>query len=124
MNTQTDAGILHARAGLADRWDIAVSRDLPSTSAISRSRYAAQVRQDIWRALQDIRGFVPRVLVQTGPESIQITGGGTQVTGRTTPGMAARIAHILDNPDNRRRWANHARARANTVRGDPCSTRS
>ena len=125
-NIDTGAGVLHARAGAPDRWDVEVSRVWPVAAPVSRRRLAYQVRQDIWRALQSTRGFTPRVLVATATHDhreIHVTGGGTLSQGRAAPVLADRIADILDNPDNRRRWAAHARARRR-LEGDPCSTRS
>lgn len=122
QDIETGAGLLHCRPGMPDRWDVAVERRWP-TGPVSRRRYARQVRQDIWRAAQAVRGFVPRVVVATDPTHIHITGGGVMAAGRKghclPPGLHDRIADILDNPMNRRRWAAHARAKEGT-----CSTRS
>lgn len=109
-DTETDAGVLHARTGAPDRWDVSVARTWVLGAPISRRRLARQVRQDIWRALQATRGFSPRVLVATQATEIHITGGGSIASSRAAPVLAERIADILDNPDNRRRWATHARA--------------
>jgi hypothetical protein len=102
---------LHARAGVPDRWDVSIDRRWAVPGAISRRRYASQVRQDLWRAARGLRGFVPRVLVGSDGEDILITGGGVLVTGHMPPGLPERLAAILDNPNNRRRWGRHASAR-------------
>lgn len=119
INTETEMGVLHARIGAPGRWDVAVERRWPLADPVSRRRYARQVRQDLWRGLRTTRGFSPRVLVASHDSEIQITAGGSIASGRAAPVLADRIADILDNPQNRRRWAAHARAK-----GDPCSTRS
>lgn len=114
VETDTGGGVLHARAGAPDRWDVAVSRAWPVPDPVSRRRMARQIRQDIWRALRTARGFTPRVLVASEDSRIHITGGGCIASGRAAPCLAGRIADILDNPHNRRRWAAHARARTKT----------
>ena len=111
LNTDTGTGLLHARARTPDRWDVSVERRWPVAGALSRRRIAAQIRQDIWRGVQATRGFTPRVLVATDTTHIHITGGGSLASGRAAPILADRIADILDNPQNRRRWVAHARAR-------------
>ena len=99
LDTETERGLLHARAGLPDRWDVSVSRDWTVARPVSRRRVAAQVRQDLWRAAQSIRGFVPRVLVRAEAGQIHLTAGGTQLTGRTPPGLTARLTALSDWPD-------------------------
>ena len=106
--TETEAGLLHVRAGIPDRWDIAVRRVWAVGGPVSRRRYARQVRQDIWRAARAVRGFVPRVLVARTSRTIEITGGGTCL-GARPPVLAQRIATLLDNPANRARWDAFAR---------------
>ncbi|MFK7945708.1 MAG: hypothetical protein AB8B85_22750, partial [Paracoccaceae bacterium] len=68
-------------------------------------------RQDIWRGLQSTRGFTPRVLVALTDTQVHITGGGTMASGQAASVLVGRIADILDNPQNRRRWDAHARLR-------------
>lgn len=120
LDIETEAGLLHLRPGLPDRWDIAVTRHWPAENPVSRRRYARQIRQDIWRALAGLRGLVPRVMVAQRRDHLTITGGAVLVTGRAHPGVADRIAALLDNPDNRRRWDAYARSR----KGDACSRKS
>lgn len=111
--TETAEGLLHTRDHAPARWDVAVTRAWPA-AAFSRRRYARQVRQDLWRAARNVRGFVPRVLVAADGAGVRITAGGAMATGRAAPGLADRLADILDNPNNRRRWDRYASAR----RGD------
>lgn len=114
QNIETEAGLLHCRLGVPDRWDVAVERCWGLDAPVSRRRMAQQIRQDTWRAVQRVRGFVPRVLVALDDMHLKIKSGCTMVTGLTAPGLTDRIEDILDNPDNRRRWAAHARARMTT----------
>ncbi|WP_371226510.1 hypothetical protein [Roseovarius sp. 2305UL8-3] len=83
------------------RFDLGVTTHLPGGD---RLRLAQQVRQDVWRALQNLRGFAPAIRVAECANGLEITAGG-QVDG-VIPRKAAeaRIAEVLENPANRARW--------------------
>ncbi|MEM0990903.1 MAG: hypothetical protein AAGK00_18705 [Pseudomonadota bacterium] len=120
-----DAGRTHLAArGIPDRWDISVTATWPADilSPQARARLAHQIRQDIWRAAQRVRGFVPRVRVEQTDGHLHICAGGTITTGTPCPaGLTDALAAILQNDKNRRRWMTHAtRAKG----GRRCSTRS
>lgn len=112
VEDQTPDGLLVRRAAVPDRWDIAVARDWPVGPLGDRAkvcrRVARQIRQDVWRAIQATRGFSPRILVAFTENQLYITAGGVLVNGRAPPGLADRIAGVLDKPDNRRRWVRFA----------------
>ncbi|MEM7743646.1 MAG: hypothetical protein AAF409_08050 [Pseudomonadota bacterium] len=96
-----------------DRWDVAVAATLPPQppSARLRRRLVHQIRQDLWRAAQAVRGFTPRVSVAQTPDAIQITAGGViLVRGALGAGLDERLASILADDQKRRRWLAHARA--------------
>lgn len=96
-----EEGALTLARRLPVRFDVAVRRVLPVAGKL---RLAHQVRQDMWRALQDQRGFAPVVRVVEQDGQLVVTAGG-QVDGAFARADAeARIARILDNPANRRRW--------------------
>ena len=120
-----DGGVLHARAGLPDRWDVSVMRvwtpaaGSGSGFCISRKRLARAIRQDIWREVQQVRGFVPRVSVTIDAEALKITAGGVLMAGRIASGLGDDIAAVLDHPERQRRWLAFAR-----TKGDACSKRS
>ena len=77
---------------------------------ISRTRLARQIRQDMWRALQKVRGFSPAVTVSIEPTVICVTAGGALLSGSSGRArIQGLIRALLDNGDNRARWLNHAR---------------
>ena len=88
------------------RFDLSVATQLPRGGR----RYLAHlVRQDVWRALQALRGFVPAVRVTRSGGGLEVVAGG-EVQGRFDRADAeARIAAELENPANRARWMRRAR---------------
>ncbi|MEX5577042.1 hypothetical protein [Pseudophaeobacter sp. A-200-2] len=89
---------------LPARFDLAVETMLPDGDSL---RLAHQIRQDMWRALQDVRGFSPVVRVAQTAEGVRVTAGG-RVLGLVSPVLAERIEAVLENPANRGRWLRHA----------------
>ena len=108
------------------RWDVTVPRHLPShtTTPRLRARLATQVRQDVWRAIARVPGFVPLVSVEAGPGGLCLTAGGClrAPTGHR-PTIAAAIAAVLDAAANRTRWLAYAGSRLHQEK-KPCSIRS
>lgn len=92
---------------LPPRFDVQAETELPMADPL---RLAHQVRQDMWRALQNMRGFSPVVRVETRAEDVKITAGG-RVEGRVPKNTADSIAAVLNDPGNRARWLRHARLR-------------
>lgn len=88
-------------------FDVAVTVDLPAADPL---RLAHQIRQDVWRAAQRVRGFSPVVRVETCGAGLRVSAGG-RVAGRVPGNLAPRIAAVLDSEANRRRWLNHASRR-------------
>lgn len=86
-------------------WDVAVEAELPDGSM---GRIAHQVRQDLWRALQRLRGFSPAVRVEANGDGLLVTAGGA-VAGAVPPGTCRKIREVLDDPANRARWVLNAR---------------
>ncbi len=96
-----EEGALTLARRLPVRFDVMVRTVLPKGRKL---RLAHQVRQDVWRALQDQRGFAPVVRVTEEDGQLVITAGG-QVDGVVARAAAeARIAQVLEHPGNRRRW--------------------
>ena len=95
------------------RFDVAVTTAMP---ALRKDRLALQVRQDLWRALQRVRGFSPVVRVTETGTGCEVTAGG-RVDGGTVPRqrMEETIAGILDDPARRARWARFAARKAGAV---------
>ncbi len=89
---------------LPPRFDVAAAADLPLADPV---RLAHQVRQDMWRAMQNVRGFSPVVRIETLTDGVRITAGG-RVMGCAAPVLAERVAEVLSSDANRRRWLRHA----------------
>lgn len=86
------------------RFDIVAETVLPVADP---ARLARQIRQDIWRALQKVRGFSPVVEIATVDARLVIRAGG-QLCGRPAQGLAAQISAVLEDPKNRARWLRFA----------------
>ena len=69
---------------------------------------AQQVRQDLWRALQKVRGFAPVVRVTETGAGVTVTAGG-QVEGRHDRARLEHvIAELLADPGRVARWTRWA----------------
>ncbi|MEL7099527.1 MAG: hypothetical protein AAGM84_11920 [Pseudomonadota bacterium] len=95
-----DEGTLTLARHLPPRFDVQASAHLPGARAV---RLAHQVRQDLWRALQNVRGFSPVVRLEADGAGWHVTAGG-RVMGRVPQGLAGRIAALLEDPARRARW--------------------
>lgn len=82
------------------RFDVAAETCLPDGA---RGRLAHQVRQDLWRCLQSLKGFSPVVQLTRSKGQIHVRAGG-QVDGPVPAGINAAIADLLECPDIRARW--------------------
>ncbi len=101
---ECDGVLVHARRWPA-RFDLDVRRVLPGGDP---RRMARQVRQDLWRALRQLRGFAPAVRIEPVAGGLLVIAGG-EVAGPVAVAVAeARIAAVLDDPANRARWARWA----------------
>ena len=93
---------------LPARFDI--SREI-SMPLMSVPRLARQIRQDIWRKLQSIRGFLPVVEITDRGAHLHIRAGGELTCPAPFERSGERIFDVLSNRDNQRRWAAFAAAR-------------
>lgn len=105
--TRTDSAFTLSRR-LPARIDVAAETVLPAADPL---RLAHQIRQDLWRQLQNLRGFSPVVEItaadtETG-QGLRVRAGG-QVAGRVPANAAGLIADVLEDPANRARWIRHA----------------
>lgn len=90
---------------LPARFDISADAVFPM---MGKLRLAQQVRQDMWRALQHVRGFSPVVHVEERGEGLTLRAGG-RVAGRAPrSGLEQQITDLLADPANRARWGRHA----------------
>lgn len=88
------------------RFDVSATTRLPDAR---RGRVAHQVRQDLWRALRDVRGFSPVVRVVREATGLRVEAGG-RVEGAAVPtALEARIAEMLSCKARRARWVRCAR---------------
>jgi hypothetical protein len=93
---------------LPARFDISREVVMPLMSA---PRLAHQIRQDIWRKLQSIRGFLPVVEITHRGAHLHIRAGGELTCPAPFERSGERIFDVLSNRDNQRRWAGFAAAR-------------
>ena len=100
---RTDSSLTLSRR-LPARFDVAAETALPAGDPL---RLAHQIRQDMWRKLQSLRGFSPVVEITADGQGLKVRAGG-QVTGRVPGHAAGQIAEILENPASRARWVRHA----------------
>lgn len=88
------------------RFDVSAQSSFPM---LRRGRLAMQIRQDLWRELQSLRGFSPAIEVRTMDGGVIVRAGGS-VDGRFPKSTTAdRIQQLLDDPKKRVRWINNAR---------------
>lgn len=93
------------------RFDVAAETTLPDGG---RLRLAQQVRQDLWRTLQALRGFAPAVRVTRRGDACEILAGGRVEGAHDKASVDARIAEMLSDPDLRARWSVFAAHREGT----------
>ncbi len=103
-----------ARA-LPVRFDLRVEVRMPLQDGRYDSlRLANQIRQDMWRSLQRLRGFRPAVRVEKMSDHVFVVAGGA-VLGQVTRGASDALIELLGDDKNRSRWlscASSAGARA------------
>lgn len=85
------------------RFDVEASSVFPK---LHRLRLAHQIRQDMWRALQRLRGFSPVVQVSPAAEGLIVRAGGQ--TPHPSAAINERIADLLAAPKTRARWIRFA----------------
>ncbi|WP_425092024.1 hypothetical protein [Tropicimonas sp. S265A] len=90
----------------APRWDVSVVARLPQVR--SRTRLAQQVRQDMWRRLQSLRGFAPAVRVTCDAQGCEVRAGGAITAPFPRAATEAALAELLECPAHRARWVAHA----------------
>ncbi len=84
------------------RLDVSVQTLLPKGS---RLRLAQQVRQDLWRRLQGVRGFQPVVSVMHERDMCRVVAGG-RIDGRFPKAQTENaISDMLGDPHLRARWS-------------------
>ena len=100
------------------RWDVAARTVLPPVLPPARPlRLAAQVRQDLWRALRRQRGFAPAVAVVPEGAGLRLCAGGRVDAAHDRAALEARIAALLADPGRRARWLRCARLKDRASEG-------
>lgn len=110
MTVDGDALIVARR--LPVRFDFAVTSVISGGAGLRRGRVARQVRQDMWRALQSLRGFQPAVSVRAVGDDLEVTAGGGVAGGFPKAHCEATVADLLSDPVRRARWVRYAGERA------------
>lgn len=105
---QREGDALTMSRRLPVRWDVVAETSLPDAGLL---RTAQQVRQDMWRALQDLRGFAPTVEVRREAGRLVVKAGGAVDGAVAKSHVQAIIAEILDCPERRDRWRRFAQHR-------------
>lgn len=82
------------------RFDLVAEADFPLVNA---ARLARQVRQDIWRELQHLRGFSPVVGLDATEDAIRLRAGG-RASRPIPPKATDRLHDLLHDPERRARW--------------------
>lgn len=103
---ETEGELILARRWPA-RFDLSVETRLPPVGR--RARLAHQVRQDLWRALQSLRGFSPCVSVRAVDGATLLRAGGQLDAAAPCALAEARLAAVLHDDDTRRRWLRWSR---------------
>ena len=85
---------------LPARFDVSATTELAGGNPV---RLATQIRQDMWRAVQGLRGFSPVVQVTDVDGKFQVEAGG-ELMGRVPSNLSAEIAAVLEDPAKRARW--------------------
>lgn len=103
-HTVRDGDSLTLARQLPPKLEFAVQTTLPRVDPL---RLAHQIRQDLWRALQNLRGFSPVVRLDPVPEGWAVSAGG-RVASSVPEAVYTRALAVLESPTNRARWIKHA----------------
>ncbi|MEP2783760.1 MAG: hypothetical protein ABJP33_15250 [Pseudoruegeria sp.] len=90
------------------QFDIEAETTMPT---VLRGRLAHQIRQDMWRKLQSLRGFSPAVEITSIEGGLRVRAGG-RVSANPFPKakLEAQIQELLNSESHRSRWLASARS--------------
>lgn len=109
---QRDDTMLRLSRGFPARFDFAADVVLVDAAHLDRSRIAHQVRQDLWRALQSLRGYRPVIELRKVGNDLHIKAGGSVEGAVPERYCVERAAAVLSDPSRQARWRLHAARRA------------
>ncbi len=110
---QKDAQSVTVTRRVPARFDVEAQTHLPlHAMQISKLRVAQQVRQDLWRMLQNQRGFSPVVEVCNVGDALTIRAGGQCDRPVHRETLENRIAELLEDSAKRARWLRFAQRQA------------
>lgn len=89
---------------LPARFDVSVQAKFP---IVGRTRLAHQIRQDMWRALRNLRGFSPVVQIEQGEDCLNVIAGG-RLPKPVASNVRERLEALLNDRSLRARWIKHA----------------
>ena len=87
-------------------FDLCVETTMP---LMSRRKLALQIRQDMWRVLQNLRGFLPAVSVTRAGDGVQVRAGGQFTCPVNLPYAETKLRDMLNDATYRQRWSNFAK---------------
>ncbi|WP_319826242.1 hypothetical protein [Thalassovita sp.] len=96
-----EEGALIVARSLPVRFDLSVETVLPFCGKV---RLARQIRQDMWRALQRIRGFSPAVRVAEEQGGLRVTAGGRMEHAYPRRLAEEKLRNLMLDGNNRARW--------------------
>ncbi len=96
-----DGNSLTLTRHLPARFDLQAEAEFPLAGKL---RLAQQVRQDMWRLLQNTRGFSPVVHVEERDHGLRLCAGGRVEGPAPRAELNIKIAELLNSPGHRRRW--------------------
>ncbi|TNF17724.1 MAG: hypothetical protein EP318_20530 [Rhodobacteraceae bacterium] len=103
--TRDAAGLTLSRHA-TPRFDVAAEAGFPPLRMLP---LAQMIRQDMWRALQRLRGFAPVVQVSKTAQGLRVKAGGAIAGAVPRAHAEAQIRALLDNETHRARWLRSAR---------------
>ena len=77
---------------------------------------AWQIRQDMWRLLQNLRGFLPAVEVRVNVFCMHVRAGGQLTCSVHVQSAQINLQNMLDDPVYRKRWKDYATLRRGASR--------
>ncbi|MBM7069568.1 hypothetical protein [Actibacterium sp. 188UL27-1] len=101
-----DGAVVIVTRQLPPRFDVMAQTELPDAG---RLKIAQQVRQDMWRLLQKLRGFSPVVSVERHAAGLTVRAGGRAMHPFHRTTLEAQLAELLAEPERRARWLRHAK---------------